>query len=253
MLHSLRLATAEPYSDAVQTNVVINYNHVPAALVGKGAFFPPLDIPVSSFLKFPMHALCGCAGDQNATVAWASIPPEDQLQPLSIQFIRAFTLPPPDKLATFLASSQPSGTNAVLVSGLHFPLAIIAVWEVWMRILGLDDEEPPFPSTDNDDENIPTADIITHITEGKHASNYLEKDGCSVSVATEGERADSLPEDELEAAAGLSSNSDSGSGSNFEEPENDKPSSLIPTVTQGQSVRVQKPRDLSYLNWFWDD
>ena len=72
-------------------------------------------------------------------------------------------------------------------------------------------------------------------------------------VATEAERADSLPKDELEAAAGLSSNSDSGSGLNFEEPENDKPSSLIPTVTQGQSVHVQKPRDLSYLNQFWDD
>ena len=57
----------------------------------------------------------------------------------------------------------------------------------------------------------------------------------TISVVTEAERVDNLLDNELE------------------EPDDDKPSSLFPTVTQGRSVRVQKPRDLSYLNRFWDD
>jgi hypothetical protein len=104
----------------------------------------------------------------------------------------------------------------------------------------------------HDDENIPTADIITHVIEGKHPPHYLERDGQLVTVVTEAEREDNLPDNELEEA-GSTSNSESGSGSDFEEPDDDKPSSLFPTVTQGRSVRVRKPRDLSYLNRFWDD
>jgi len=119
-------------------------------------------------------------------------------------------------------------------------------------VLGLDGAEPPFPPTDDDDENIPTADIITHVIEGKHPSHYLERDGQLVSVVTEAERADNLLDNEFEEV-GSTSNSESGSGSDFEELEDDKGPLLFPTVTQGRSVCVRKPRDLSYLNRFWDD
>ena len=84
-----------------------------------------------------MHALCGCAGDRAVSVAWASVPAEDQLQPLTIPFIHAFTLPPINELAAFVISSRPSTTNAVFVSSLHFPLAIVTVWEAWMRVKAL--------------------------------------------------------------------------------------------------------------------
>ena len=50
--------------------------------------------------------------------------------------------------------------------------------------------------------------------------------------------------------------SDSGSGSDFVEPEGDGPEgsvSLIPTVTQGRSVRIRRQRDLVHLNRFWND
>jgi hypothetical protein len=119
-------------------------------------------------------------------------------------------------------------------------------------ILGLDGAEPAFPPVDDDDENISTADIITHVIEGKHPSHYLERDGQLVRVVTEAEHADNLPNNELEEA-GPTSNSESGSGSDFEEPEDDKQSLLFPTVTQGRSVRVRKPRNLSHLNRFWND
>jgi hypothetical protein len=111
MFHHLgrpRTGVAEPYSNAAQTNIVINYHGVPTVLIGEGAFLPSLDISVSSFLEFPMHALCGYAGDQLTTVAWASAPPEGQLQLLTIPFIRAFTLPPIDKLAAFVMMMKTS-------------------------------------------------------------------------------------------------------------------------------------------------
>ena len=54
-----------------QTNIVINYHGVPTVLIREGAFLPSLDISVSSPLEFPMHALCGHAGDRVTTIAWA--------------------------------------------------------------------------------------------------------------------------------------------------------------------------------------
>jgi hypothetical protein len=129
-----------------------------------------------------------------------------------------------------------------------------------LDLVNEDDAEPPFPFIGDDDENIPTTDVIEHITNGMHASNYLEKDGNLVSTVTEAERIDDLPEDELdipgsddEAALDPDSDSNSDSGSDFEEPEDIKPSSLIPTVTQGRSVRVRRQRDLAHLNRFWED
>lgn len=38
------------------------------------------------------------------------------------------------------------------------------------------DEEPPFLIDDDDNKNIPTTNIIDHVTNGKHSSNYLEMD-----------------------------------------------------------------------------
>ena len=128
------------------------------------------------------------------------------------------------------------------------------------HILDVGDAEPPFSFIGDDDENIPTAEIIDHITNGKHTLDCLEKDGQLVSVITEAERIDDLPEDELEfdgeAALNSDSASDSGSGSDFVEPEGDGPEvsvSLIPTVTQGRSVRIRRQRDLVHLNRFWND
>jgi hypothetical protein len=109
------------------------------------------------------------------------------------------------------------------------PFTHSSIHNTELTSLGSDDMEPPFPSIDDDDENIPTADIIAHITEGRQLSNYL------VSVATEAECADNLPEDELEEPT---STSDSGSGSDFKESEDDELSLLIPTITQGQSAHV---------------
>ena len=105
-------------------------------------------------------------------------------------------------------------------------------------ILGSDGAEPPFPLIDDDDdENIPTTNIITHVIEGKHPPHYLERDGQLVTVVTEAKHEDNLPDNELEEV-GSTSNSESGSGSDFEEPDDDKPSSLFPTVTQGRSIHV---------------
>lgn len=129
-----------PYSSPEQTNIVVSYRGIPMALVGDGALLLSLDLNVNAFLKYKLHALCDRTGDRIASVAWVSVLHEVEFQPLTVQFFRAFTLPPPYKLTAFLASPRPSGTNGVVVNGLSFPLAIIPVWEAWMRVKALQEK-----------------------------------------------------------------------------------------------------------------
>jgi hypothetical protein len=98
--------------------------------------------------------------------------------------------------------------------------------------------EPPFPFIGNADENVPTADIIDHVLNGIHASDYRENDGYLLSVVTEAECIDNIdiPKDDDEVTVESDTASDPGSGSDYDEPGGDVPSGsslLIPTVTQG--------------------
>jgi hypothetical protein len=83
-------------------------------------------------------------------------------------------------------------------------------------------EELPFYMVDDDDENIPTTDIIDHLVSGgEHSVDYIEQDGCLVTASFQAERSEDISSKEMEEADDLDNNSSgsetgSRSGSNFD-------------------------------------
>lgn len=126
-----------PYSDAAETASVLNYHNIPICLVGPTAFLPPLEISINQLLAYQLYALCAKPGSSTSGVATLAWSPNDHVAPVDLHFLRAFLLPDPDTLYTFINSTAPDGTKSVLVNGIGFPVTITNAWEKWMRVHSL--------------------------------------------------------------------------------------------------------------------